>query len=118
MKLFVRILQIALALWSMLGGGYLMSNYASVASFWAYNTFPSAFWVGLAIVEILLGVGLLISSGNGALRKYTTPTAVGLAIIALSGSVLFAAYSGFPGILWALIPTALFLFVAYSRKGV
>lgn len=116
MKILVLSLQVLLSLWSILGGYYMINNYADLANEWALTTLPSIFWLILGITQILLALGLLISLGNGNTRKCTSPLAFGLAMVLLSGSFLYSAYVGFPGILWAVIPASLLLFVAYSRN--
>lgn len=116
MKIFVRVLQVLLALWTIVGSVYMIGNYAYIASFWAINTLPSAFWIVLGIVQIVFAIGLLVSVKDGAMNKYATPSAVGLAIIFLSGIVLYSTYTGI-GMLWAIIPAVLLVFVAYARRS-
>lgn len=70
--------------------------------------------LALGIIQIVLALALIISVW-GRFRKLASPAAIALAVIALSGSVLYSAYAGFPGILWALIPAALFTFIAYKK---
>jgi hypothetical protein len=114
MKMFVRVLQVLLALWVIIGSVYMMGNYAYIASFWAYNTLPTAFWILLGVVQIVFAIGLLVSVKDGALSKYATSSAIGLSIITLSGIFLYSTYSGL-GMLWAIVPVALLAFVAYKR---
>jgi hypothetical protein len=114
MKMFVRVLQVLLALWVIVGSVYMMGNYAYIASFWAYNTLPTAFWILLGVVQIVFAIGLLVSVKDGALSKYATSSAIGLSIITLSGIFLYSTYSGL-GMLWAIVPVALLAFVAYKR---
>lgn len=56
---------------------------------------------------MLLAVGLVVPRTSGV-------SAVGLVVIALLGLVLYTAYAGFPGLLWAVIPAAL---AAFSRTN-
>ena len=116
MKIFVRILQVLLALWTIIGSVYMLGNYSYIASFWAINTLPSAFWMILGIVQTVLGIGLLVSVKDGRMRKYAMPSAIGLSIIFLSGIILYSTYTGL-GTLWAIVPAALLIFVAYKRIG-
>jgi fumarate reductase subunit C len=75
---------------------------------------PAVFWLTLGIIQIVLALTLIISVW-GRFSKLTSPVAIALAVIALSGSFLYSAYAGFPGILWALIPAALFAFIVYKK---
>lgn len=115
MKIFVKVLQVALALWTTTGSIYMMGHYELLASSWAANTLPSFFWIILGIVQLILSLGLLISVKE-SMRKYATPSALGLAVIVLAGLFLYSAYVG-SGVLWAIIPSALLAFVAYTKKS-
>lgn len=115
MKILIRILQVALALWTITGAIYMMGHYEELASDWAYDTFPAIFWKLLGIVEIILAIGLLISVRD-SFRRFAAPSAIGIAIIFLAGLFLYSAYTGLTGMLWAIIPAALFLLVAYKRR--
>ncbi len=116
MKIFISILQVILALWTMTGSVYMMGNYEDIASVWALETLPAVFWTGLGIIQLVLAAGLLVSVREGTMRKFAAPSAIGLALIFLLGIALYSSYAGFVGALWAIIPTALFGLVAYQRK--
>jgi predicted cation transporter len=117
MRKGVFVLQILMGLWSATGAWYMMGHYAELGSAWALATLPAVFWTGLGIVQIVLAVGLVLSvRRRGRLHQLAAPAAVGLAVISLLGVVLYSAYAGFPGILWAIIPGALFGFIAYKRR--
>lgn len=117
MKILITILQVILALWNIIGGVYVMNNHADLASPWAASALPAVFWIVLGVAQIILSIGLLVSLGNSARRRFATPSAIALAIISLMGLVLYSAYTGFPGMLWALIPAGLLVLVAYKRKA-
>ena len=106
-----------MALWTLTGSVYMRGNYTDLASVWALETLPAIFWTGLGITQIILAIGMLISVKNNSLRKFATPSALGLAVIFLSGIVLYSSYVGIFGVLWAIIPAALFGFIAYKRKN-
>ena len=92
-----------------------MGHYQLLASTWALNSLPMFFWIMLGVIQIAFSVGLLVSV-RSSLRRFAFPSAVGLALISLLGVVIYVAYANFPGMLWSIIPAALFAFVAYSRK--
>lgn len=114
MKIFVSILKVLLGLWSITGAWYMTGHYSDLASSWALGALPGAFFLALGIIQIVLALALIISI-FARWAKLTTPVALALGVIVLAGSVLYSAYAGFPGILWALIPAALFGFVAYKK---
>ncbi len=116
MAIFTTILQVLLSLWLIIGGAYMMSNYAGLASTWALTTLPSIFWIMLALLQILAALVSLAATKIDSVRKYAPLSATILAIISLAGVVLYSAYAGFPGMLWALIPAGLLAFVAYRKK--
>jgi hypothetical protein len=116
MKIFTNILQFLLSLWLITGSVYMLGHYSLLASEWAGKTLPNVFWIILGVVQIIFAVILLLSIKSGRLRKYATISSVILAIIVLSGIVLYSAYSGFSGMLWAIVPASLLAFIAYRRK--
>lgn len=116
MNIFISILQVLLALWTITGSVYMMGHYEYLASSWALETLPAVFWTGLGIIQLVLAVGLLVSVREGAMRKYATPSAIGLTLTSLLGLCIYSAYTGFLGMLWAIIPAVLFALVAYKRK--
>lgn len=116
MKIFYKTLQVLLALWSIMGGVYMMSNYSDLASMKALALLPAVFWVMLAIVQIVLAVGLLASTFVERFRTCAKPSALGLAGINLSGLFLYSAYAGLSGMLWAVVPAVLFLLIAYRNN--
>lgn len=116
MKIFVSILKVVLSLWSITGAVYMVGRYSDLASPWALDTLPVMFWLVLGIIQIVLALALIGSLLNGRLRSVSSMVAIALAVITLAGAVLYSAYAGFPGILWALVPAVLYFFIAYKNK--
>lgn len=94
----------------------MMGHYQSLANTRSLDILPKVFWILLGVIQIILATCLLISIKKGKAHRLAVPSAIGLAITSLLGIFIYTAYTGFPGILWALIPAALFAFVAYKRK--
>ncbi len=115
MKIIISFLKVLLGLWSITGAGYMVGHYSDLASTWALGVVPGVVWVALGVVQIVLAVVLIVSVWPGWFRKQSATAASVLAVISLAGCVLYSAYVGFPGILWALIPAALFAFIAYKK---
>lgn len=108
MNILLWVLQILLALYSIIGGLYMINNYEMLANAWALSSLPKPAWLVLGIIQILLAIGLV-------LPKLTIISAIGLVVISLMGLALYAAYAGFPGLLWGVGPAILFALVAYGR---
>ncbi len=117
MNIIVIILQILLGLWNIVGGIYMTTHYQDLISAWASGFFPSFFWIIFGVIQILFSLALILSVGKGKLRKMSPIAAIGLGIIDLLGIAFYAAYAGFPGILWGIIPALLLAFVAYWRRS-
>ena len=115
MRKTVSILQILLGLWSIMGAVYMIGHYADLASPTALAVLPGMFWMVFGVVHIVFALALGISVW-GKYAKLSAPVAIVLALITLSGSFLYTAYSGFPGMLWSLIPAALYGFIAYKKS--
>jgi hypothetical protein len=108
MNLLLWILQILLALWNLMGAGYMISHYQNLANAWALSALPKPIWVAYGVLEALFALGLLMP-------KFISRAAVGLAVLVLLGCGLFTQYTGV-GLLWAFVPALLLVFVAYKRK--
>jgi hypothetical protein len=114
MNIIVWILQVLLGLWHITGSIYMTTHYQDLISAWAADFFPSYFWIVLGAIQVLLSLGLIFSLVK-KFRKLAPVSAIGLAIISLLGIPYYTAYSGFPGMLWGIIPAILLVFVAYWR---
>lgn len=107
-------LQVALALYNAIGGIYTISNHEQLKGGLA-NDLPNSAWMAIGVLQVLFALGLVVPGVFGILPKVTPIAAAYLAVYALLGCVLFAKYTGFPGILWAVVPAILTAFVAYER---
>lgn len=112
MNIFLWVLQVLFGFYYVVGGLYMMQNYKMLASAWAM-TLPAVFWMILSILEIIFALGLVLP-GIFWTHRPAAISAIGLAVISLSGSVLYSAYAGV-GFLWALVPAIFLAFIAYGR---
>ena len=115
MNILLWVLQILLALWNIIGGIYMVANYEIVAKEWALNALPKPAWMALGVLQILFAIGLVLPGAVRVMPKLTPISAACLAVISILGMALYVAYTGFPGILWAVVPAILAAFVAYGR---
>jgi peptidoglycan/LPS O-acetylase OafA/YrhL len=109
------VLQILLALYTVAGGIFIMFNSQQVTTHWAYITFPTIFWLGVGIVEIILAIGLVVPKQKGNVKNLTAISALCLAVVFVCGNFLYVAYQGFPGMLWGIVPALLALLIANQR---
>jgi hypothetical protein len=114
MNILLWALQIVLAFWNLTGGFYTAFHYDQLKSTVA-NDLPGPVWVLLGVLQIIFAIGLVLPGFTGTLPKLIPVSAIGIVVYSLLGCVLFAKYSGFPGVLWGVIPAVLAGFVAYGR---
>jgi hypothetical protein len=107
-------LQIMLAFYHVTGGFFTISHYDQIKSAWA-SDLPPAVWVGIGILQILFALGLVLPGIFGKKPNLISVSALYLALYSLSGCALFAQYSGFPGVLWAVVPATLAAIIFRSR---
>lgn len=109
--------QIVLALYNIVGASYMMANHRDIASPWALRTVPSPAWILLGILQIICALGLVVPNRFKVLPNQTALSALGITVISVAGTMLFISYSGFPGMLWGVIPAIPAAFIAYKRWG-
>lgn len=115
MNILLWALQVLLALWSITGGLYMINNYNELAKKWALDALPGPFWMILGAVQVLFALGLVLPGLFRILPGLVLVAAVVLAVVSIAGVTLYTAYSGFPGMLWGLLPAVIALFIAYGR---
>ena len=113
MNILLWALQILLALWNIIGGMFIVSNYEKVATEWAFNALPRPLWIVLGVLQVLFAIGLILPGAK--LRKSNSVAAASLSVLSLLGIALYTQYAGFPGVLWGVVPAILAAFVAYKR---
>ncbi len=116
MKIALNISQVLIALYTITGALYMMGNYDVLATSQAFSTLPSPFWLGLGITQILLAVILIVALFYKPAQAHSKSTALLLAGLSLVGLILYSAYSGFPDMLWAILPAFLYLGIAHKNK--
>jgi len=113
MNILITVLQVLLGLWNITGGVYMTTHHQDLINPWAAASFPSFFWIIFGALQILLSLGLIASLAKKC-RKMAPASAIGLAIINLLGIAFYITYTG-TGLLWAIVPALLLVFVAYWR---
>lgn len=115
MKLFTKIVQGLIALYTLTGAAYMMGNYEDLATVQALTSLPSYFWIGLGSIQILFALILISALFFKRAQAHAFNSAIGLAGLSLLGSVLYIAYVG-TGILWAIAPAVIYGFIAHQSK--
>jgi hypothetical protein len=115
MKVFLWILQSLVALWNIIGGAYLVSNYKNVVLPNVLTAFPASFWMLLGVIQVLCALALVYPAIAKAPTRVIAVSAAVLSVNSLLGMFLYAPYSGFPGLLWALIPAIPPAYIAYKK---
>jgi hypothetical protein len=114
--MLIWILRILLAFYFSTGGAYMMGNYRSLATAWALQAMPPAAWIVLGLIQIIVAVELILPWEKMNMPDMTSTSAYVLAALSLMGIGLYIAYSGFPGMLWGIVPAVLSLLVAWKTS--
>lgn len=117
MNVFLWILQGALALFYLAGGGFKMANPSDVAK--QIPALPEAGWRLLGAVEVLGGLALVVPAALGWAPSLTPLAATVLAIETLGLAALYARYSlkmtAANPLVYAAVMGLVVAFVAYGR---
>jgi hypothetical protein len=109
MNILLWVLQIALALYYLMGGIWIVSKIPAV---WL-KLLPKPAWMALGLLQILFALGLVLPGVIGMSPKLTSIAAVGVIIETVFVAVLTK--PKFQGALWVIVPALLALVVAYGR---
>ena len=109
MNILLWIFQILLGLYYLMGGSWMIFKVPGV---WL-KLMPKPAWMALGLLQALCALGLVLPGATGILPKLTPIAAICVAV----ETVLVAALNKpkFQGMLWAVVPALLALFVAYGR---
>jgi hypothetical protein len=108
MNILLWTLQILLALYYMMGGGWMV---AKTPKAW-FKFLPKPVWMVLGVLQVLFALALVVPGAAGVLPMLTPIAAVWLAVQTVAVAIKF---TPMPGLLWAVLPALLALFVAYGR---
>jgi hypothetical protein len=109
MNILLWVLQVLLALYYLMGGGWMVFKVPGV---W-FKILPKPVWMALGLLQVLCALGLVLPGVTGVLPILTPIAAVCVAIETLLVSVLTK--PKFQGLLWVVVPALLAAFVAYGR---
>lgn len=119
MSFLLWILQIALALFSFMGGQYKLLHFPELAKMPQTAALPRAGWGALGVFEILCAILLIIPAATKWMPVLTPLAAAALTLEALALTVLFAQYSlaltAVNPLLYVAVMALVAAFVAYGR---
>jgi len=119
MNVLLWILQVALALFSFMGGQYKLFHFSELARMPQTAALPRGVWGAIGVFEMLCAILLIVPAAARWVPVLTPLAAAALALEALALAVLFAQYSfalTATNPLWYVVVMGLVAaFVAYGR---
>jgi hypothetical protein len=119
MKVFVWVLQIALALLCLAGGAYKVFMFDQVASEIWYGALPRSGWGALGVFEMVCGILLIVPAAVDWMSAVTPLAAAALALETLILAGLYGRYSlqltATNPLVWAVLMGLLAAIVAFGR---
>ncbi len=115
MNIFLWILQVLLALHTIMGALWKFSNSAQTVP--SLKIIPHGVWLALAVVEILCGLGLILPvfSKRLGIAVPVAATLIAVEMMLFSGIDLFSGNIDYNHIIYWLVVAAVSVFVAYGR---
>ena len=115
MNILLWILQIVLAFYGVSGGMWTLKMAPKLGAA-STNALPRPAWLTFGLLQMLFGLGLVVPGLVGVRTGLTAIAAVGLAVVmVVSASIVLGKARTGVGMLWAVLPALLALFVAYGR---
>lgn len=112
MNILLWVLQIALALYYLMGGIYQVTHHKMFTKGVAHM---KPLVMGLGLLQALFALALVLPAALGILSKLCSVAAACLAVQTLLVSVVLFKIRKFSALIWILAPAILALFVAYGR---
>src|SRR6185503_16369964 len=107
MNILLWVLQILLALYYLMGGVWMIKNTPKA---W-FKVLPKPVWLVLGVLQALFALALVVPGAVGVLPMLVPIAAVWLAVQSVAVALKF---TPMPGLLWAVLPALVLLFVAYG----
>jgi hypothetical protein len=122
MKVFLWIIQIALAVLAVAGGAYKIFAFDELAKMPATAALPQFAWAALGAFEVVCGLLLIVPAAMRKRPSLTAPAAAALAVESLVLAGIYARYSlSFAAtnpLIWVIVMALMAAFVAYGRRAV
>jgi DoxX-like family len=122
MRIFLWVVQIALALLSFAGGAYKLFSFDELAKMPATGALPRGGWGALGVFEMLCAILLIVPTITKWMPNLTPIAAVALAVESLALAWLYARYShdlaATNPLVWVVVMAVMAAFVAYGRYSI
>lgn len=115
MNIFLWVLQVLLALHTLVGAAWKFTN--SEQSVPSLNAIPHGLWMGLIVFEILCALGLVYPAMNRQMAMLIPIAAIGIAVemLLFSGVHIASGMGSNSQLIYWLVVAAIGVFIAYAR---
>ena len=114
MNILLWILQILLALHTIMGAVWKFSNPEQSV---ALNAIPHAVWMAMSVIELLCSLGLILAAFNKSFGKLIPIAAIYIVaeMLLFCGVTIFSGHPNFGEMIYWLVVAAISSFIAYGR---
>ena len=115
MNILFWVLQILLALHTIMGAAWKFSNPEQTVD--SLKMIPHGVWLALSIIELLCSLGLIIPAFNKRLAILVPVAAISIAaeMLLFSGLSLYSGEANYSQMIYWLVVAAICAFIAYGR---
>ena len=115
MKILLWILQIMLALHTIMGAVWKFSN--SEQTVGSLNAIPHNLWLAFSVLELIAALGLILGTINKYFIRFIPPAAIFIALEMLfyCGLTIFSGYTNYGQIIYWLVVAVICGFIAFGR---
>lgn len=117
MNIFLWLLQILLALHTLVGAVWKFSNSEQTVP--SLSLIPNSIWLSLSVFEIILSLGLILPVFNRRLFFLVPIAAIGIAVemLLFSGVHLYSGVNNFGPMIYWLVVAVICALIAYGRRS-
>ena len=115
MNIFLWVLQILLAVHTVIGAVWKFSNSEQTVP--SLQAIPHGVWMALIVFELFCSVGLILPAINKRLARLAPVAAIGIAaeMLLFCGVHIYSGDTNYHEIIYWLVVTAVCAFIAYGR---
>ena len=115
MNIFLWVLQVLLALHTIIGAVWKFSN--SAQSVPSLNVIPHGAWLTMSVIELLCALGLILPAFNNHLAKLVPIAAACIAaeMLLFCGLAMFSGEPNYGHLIYWLVVAAICAFIFYGR---
>ena len=115
MNIFLWVLQVLLALHTIMGAIWKFSNTAQTVP--SLKSVPHGIWMAMSVVELLCALGLILPAVNKQLGILApvAATLIAVEMLLFSGLLLFSGDTHYSKLIYWLVVAVICAFIAYGR---